>query len=309
MRKISVLLSLALLLAACKQEWSLELELHPTFKYKMGKMEVIQMADSETKVGTNILAVPNPAEYNGVMPFPGNVNSTNTFLVRSDAMKYLFDTGMNQILQYSLNTYGESYGSIETIFLTHMHMDHIGGLVKDDKAAFPNAKIYVSKAELEYWTSDANLEANKNRPTPFLKARQVVELYKDRLIVIEPASIEAGGTEVAAGITAFAAPGHTPGHTIYLVGTGDKKILIWGDITHLTQIQVSYPEVSVKYDVDPKLAAATRASVLKYAADNEIPVAGMHILYPGIGHIIEKDGKYIFKPLKGKKRNYQKLLA
>lgn len=305
MKRIALLAAIVLTIAGCKEKGP---DILVPFKYKLGGIEIMQMTDVEANVGTRILKTPNPSLYAGIMPYPGDVNAICSFLVKSKEMKYLFDSGMGDMLSENLHKYDESYKSIETIFLTHMHMDHIGGLVLSKQVrAFPNAKIYVSKKEFEYWTNDENLEANPNRRTQFLKARQIAELYKDRITLIEPASFADGGTALNSHVTAFDAPGHTPGHTVYMIESEGKKILIWGDVTHLTQIQVAFPEVSTIYDTDPAQAARSRLAVLEYASKNNALVAGMHILYPGMGHITEKNGKYTFVPVKAPKRAFSLL--
>lgn len=300
MTRISILLASALLTAGCNDFGGTTLV--KIFKYKMGKTEVIQLTDIEARISPNILAVEDPMNYTGAVSESGFTNATSSYLLRSEGRTYLFDTGMGGGMVTNLEGVGEVHGNIEKIFLTHMHMDHIGELIKYDRIAFPRAHLYIPRAEYEYWMNDDNMAANPK--TPFLKARAVLDVYKDRITLFDPASIEDGGTELEEGITAFAAPGHTPGHTIYLVESGRKKLLIWGDITHLTELQVKYPELSVRYDTDPAQAAATRAEVLKYASDNKIPVAGMHIIYPGFGKIKAKDGKYNFAPVRAKQRPF-----
>ena len=112
--------------------------------------------------------------------------------------------------------------------------------------------------------------------------------------------LESGGAEsIMRGIYAVEAYGHTPGHTMFLLNSGGERLLIWGDLTHAMAVQIPRPAVTVTFDVDTAAAAATREKVLKFVSENEIPVAGMHIAYPGIGDIVldpENPGGYEFMP-------------
>jgi glyoxylase-like metal-dependent hydrolase (beta-lactamase superfamily II) len=116
---------------------------------------------------------------------------------------------------------------------------------------------------------------------------------------ITPGTLENGGAEVIKGIYAIAAYGHTPGHTMFMVESDGEKLLIWGDLAHAMAIQMPRPGISMTYDADPVAAAKVRIAVLDYVAENEIPVAGMHVAYPGIGRVSkdpENSGGYKFIP-------------
>jgi hypothetical protein len=120
-----------------------------------------------------------------------------------------------------------------------------------------------------------------------------------------PMLIDTGGTlgdpgkPIAGGILPIAAYGHTPGHTMFMIESAGQKLLFWGDLTHAMQIQMPRPGVSVTYDSDPVEAARTRKDVLRFVAENDIPVAGMHVPFPGIGRVKEDGGNpggYVFLP-------------
>ena len=102
--------------------------------------------------------------------------------------------------------------------------------------------------------------------------------------------VEAG--PVLPGIEAIALPGHTPGHAGYLIGSGDERLLIWGDVVHLPAIQFAHPEVSLRYDIDGDLARASRQDIFARAAGERLLAAGMHMDFPGFGHVVEHGEAY-----------------
>ena len=157
-------------------------------------------------------------------------------------------------------------GDVKTILLTHLHRDHYGGLVDaSGKAAFPNAAVYVSRAERAYWV-DEKKDVN---------VIHALAQYAGRVHEFEP------GDKVMPGVKALDTSGHTPGHVSFLLKNGRETLLILGDLIHFPRIQLPLPEVAVRYDVDPDKAVQARKRIFDYACENKIPVAGMHIPFPG----------------------------
>ena len=155
---------------------------------------------------------------------------------------------------------------MKTILLTHPHRDHYGGLVDaSGKAAFPNAAVYVSRAERAYWV-DEKKDVN---------VIHALAQYAGRVHEFEP------GDKVMPGVKALDTSGHTPGHVSFLLKNGRETLLILGDLIHFPRIQLPLPEVAVRYDVDPDKAVQARKRIFDYACENKIPVAGMHIPFPG----------------------------
>ena len=152
-----------------------------------------------------------------------------------------------------------------TILLTHLHGDHFGGLVDSEgKAAFPEAEVFVSRPEYDYWVNE-------------LKAENVINALK-----LYHVNLFAFGDEVVGGVRAMDTSGHTPGHVSYLIESDGEKLIVAGDIMHFPEIQLPVPDVAVRYDVDPVKAVQSRKFILDYAAWKNIPVAGMHITPPGV---------------------------
>lgn len=161
---------------------------------------------------------------------------------------------------------------ISTVLMTHLHTDHYGGLtLADGSAAYPNAELVLHAADHRFRFGAAE-------PPPDYMRRAMAP-YADRLRLIE-------GGAVAADIEALPLPGHTPGHTGFLIGSGDERLLIWGDVIHLPAIQFAHPEVSLSYDVDGNLAATSRKHAFSRASKEHLLVAGMHMDFPCFGRAV-----------------------
>ncbi|MCL2597752.1 MAG: MBL fold metallo-hydrolase [Paludibacter sp.] len=202
----------------------------------------------------------------GVFP-----SAINAFLVQRGDSNYLFDTGMGFKILENLAALNVAPEKVHHIFITHAHGDHIGGLLKDSLPIFPNAQLHINRVEYDYWVKEQNPQ--------FL---QIVEKYKQHLHLFDIEDTTAN-KPLFADIEAIAAYGHTPGHTMYLV-KGAAPTLIWGDLTHVMPVQMPHPEYSVSYDTSPEQAAKIRENTLKFAAENNIQIAGMHIA-EGLGKV------------------------
>ena len=167
---------------------------------------------------------------------------------------------------------------ITDILLTHMDIDHIGGLIADGKAVFPNAALWISRPEFDAWIK-TNLP---NRPE-FSKqlAKKIAQLYNDRIKLFNY------GEQILPGITAIDAAGHTPGHTAYDIENDGVKLTIAGDTIHIWQIQLPQPELSSIYDIDMEKAAQTRTRLLERAANEKSLFGGMHC--PMISPVIKRN--------------------
>jgi len=261
------------------------------YTLKVGQFQVFTLVESERAGNTGILVGADEAVLKRYIPESGFQHTANAFLVKSPGRNILIDsgTGAGDIILEKIKALGVQPEDINAVLITHLHGDHFGSLQRNGAAVFPNATVYLSAKELEYFT-----QTNINQGAVAALAPYVAS---SRINAIRPGDL-AAPVEILPGIKAIAAYGHTPGHTIFQLENGNAKFLVIGDLLHIALVQFPVPEISATYDMNGDEAAKIRRQVLAYAADNKIPVGGMHIVNPAIGSV-EVDGSgFKFTPVK-----------
>lgn len=257
--------------------------------YRLGDCYFIAIKDQDTNMGKSILLNPDAAILKRIMPDNQNPSTINTFLLKTKDKTVLFDTGtgLGGKAIENLKAAGIDPDKIDIVIITHMHGDHVGGLVTSEGLqAFINSEIYINDIELQYWIDNISLDTGTSN-----LARQIKALYGDKIKTFK------WGESIIPEIQALSAPGHTPGHTIFEITAGKDKMLVIGDIIHNTKVQTAVPTIAVTFDVNPNQATETRRAVFKDVQKRKIRVAGMHIHFPGIGYIEESGGgSYFFNP-------------
>ena len=160
------------------------------------------------------------------------------------------------------------------------------------RALFPRAELKMHADDHAYWHDDSammKVEDPARRQMFFADGRTKVALYRERMQLFT-------GGEVFPGVTTVPLPGHTPGHTGFLIASGNASLLIWGDIVHVQELQVARPEVTMAVDVDPARAVTTRRAILERAAADRQAIAGMHIHFPAFAHVVRDGAGYRLLP-------------
>jgi glyoxylase-like metal-dependent hydrolase (beta-lactamase superfamily II) len=297
MKKNFIIVILACISSSCSLSGQEDIDM---FKYKIGDCTLYLLSEGQNRGNKSILLNATSEMMQKTISDGTFPNATNAFLLQTPTENILIDAGFGRKIDAQLKTVGLVSADIHKIFLTHMHGDHIGGLLINDKPRFEIAMLYIPQPEYDYWMSD---EAMNKLPASnrsgFVMARKVIEIYKDRISLFMPGTFDDFGKPLTAEIHAIGAYGHTPGHTMFLIESNQQKLLVWGDLTHAMAIQMPYPQVAVTYDVNPEWAVQSRAEILKYVAQHKITIAGMHIAYPSIGNIEQADeAGYRFVPAK-----------
>lgn len=229
--------------------------------------------------------------------------SINAFLIDTGDKQVLVDTGVGQLfggqggkLQLSLEAAGYAPDEIDMILLTHIHSDHSGGLVENGQLMFPSATVYVGKPDVDLWLDPANAA---NAEQLHLDRRYFDEAIQTVKPYLDAGKLEtfSGETAILPGITALPTPGHTPGHSFYVVESGGESIEFCGDILHFASIQFANPEITVVYDVDANAAAEQRSQQFIRLAASRRLVATAHLPFPGVGHIRAEDQGYTWVPV------------
>ncbi len=226
--------------------------------------------------------------------------TVSCFLLQTGGKNILVDAGTGGAYGHVLGAaprrlaaLGVAPESISAVLVTHAHVDHIHGLLTDDGTArYPNAEIVINAAETGFWLNkDVQAQAPESAQEYFGIAQKSLAPYSDRMRLVND------GQEALSGITALHLPGHTPGHTGWVIASGGDTLLIWGDIVHIPGIQFARPEAAMAFDIDADLGRVSRSRALDMVATDRLKLAGMHLDFPTFGHVRRVGAAYGFEPL------------
>ncbi len=276
------------------------------YRLKVGDLEVTALFDGpgvfdvnwlngqKTKDGV-LKALPDDPHLLDVADTGYLVNTGRQLILVDAGSGTWFGGGKFGHLVANLRSAGYTPEEVDIVLVTHLHSDHIGGLTtQDGKIVFPNADIYVAKADNDFWLSqEIAAKAPKEAQEFFQSAQGIAAPY-----------IKAGkwhtftdSDQIVDGMQIVPLRGHTPGHTGYEFASQGRKILFWGDVMHVQRLQLPEPKVTVVFDVDPTAAAVTRDQLLRKLASEDVLIAGPHMHFPGLGRLHKEGSGYSWAPV------------
>jgi glyoxylase-like metal-dependent hydrolase (beta-lactamase superfamily II) len=273
------------------------------YRFKLGGFECTVVSDGPLRLGTfssemfkgytqeridEILA-DNFLDKNNF------VVEQNVLVVNTGGKLVLIDTGIGFRQVYgprsgrllnNLRAAGIDPASIDVIAVSHAHPDHVWGLVGEDgKPNFPNAQIHITQADLDYWTDEAKLSDPALGPA-IGPIRGTLLPLRDRIIFLKD------GQDVVPGVQALSTPGHTVGHTSFVISSQGSSIVNIADLGHQPSLQMENPRAEFARDTDPKQGVTTRLRVFDMVANQKIPILAYHFPWPGIGHVAKRGDRY-----------------
>lgn len=230
------------------------------------------------------------------LPSTAFENSFTPTIVNTGSALVLFDVGFGAAgrgsgagqLRARLAEAGYTPEDVDVVAFTHVHPDHIAGVMEGDGLAFPNARHVIGRKEFDAWSSGDGIPEQRAENRALFQ--KLIEPLAEQLTFLED------GESVAAGITAEAAFGHSLGHMMYRVESGSKSVLIWGDVTNHYVFSLQYPDCPVGFDDDKDAAIATRKRVLDMVATDGTLVAGHHMPFPSVGYVERAGDSYRWVP-------------
>ncbi|WP_454813502.1 MBL fold metallo-hydrolase [Labrys neptuniae] len=277
------------------------------YKYKVGSVEVTAIYDGiwrkphdptfikNASVEDTKAALSKAGLTTEFMPIPLTVVvlKVNDKLIMMDAGSGVGQWQANAThLPANMAAAGIDYKAIDTIMISHFHPDHVWGLMEKGTNApvFPNAELIVSAAEYNWWTDPSRVEklAEGRRPA----GKRIVENFpkwKNWKLVQD-------GAEVAPGIQILSAPGHTPGHSVYVMGSGNEQFMVSADIMYVPALLAPHPDWQGAYDQDGPMAIGTRRKLIDRVIADNIRICGSHFPFPGSGTFVKDGNAYGFTP-------------
>ncbi len=227
--------------------------------------------------------------------------SVNGYLINTGTKLVLVDTGAGALFGPTLGRFianlkaaGYQPEQVDEIYITHMHGDHMGGLVPAGAIAFPNATVRADKRDADFWLSKEKMDAAPAAMKGYFQG--AMASFEPYIKANRFKAIESAG-ELVPGVKSVPAYGHTPGHTAYLVESGGKKLLLIGDMIHVQSVQMADPTVTIDFDSDSKAAKAQRLKTFGALAKDGTMIGASHLQFPGLGYLRAKGKGYDWVPV------------
>ncbi len=274
-------------------------------RFAVGAFQITVLSDGNLVVPTD--AIGTNADRDSVTSFlenrhldpATNFAHTNHVLIDTGAAKILVDVGSGERFQPSagrlsgnLEAAGIDPSSITHVALTHAHPDHVWGMLDEfDEPRFPEAEYAISATEYDWWSA-----ADRVNQVPEVMQAMVVGAQNALAPVAERTSMVSDGAEVVPGVHMVDTPGHTLGHMAVLVESEGTQLMVVGDAINHVYASFEHPDWHFGFDMDKDLAVQNRRRLLDRAATDRIAVAGYHLPFPGVGHVIRRNEAYQFLP-------------
>lgn len=267
---------------------------------KVGNFEVTALLDGYLDVETDLVVgyeEDEAARLRGEAFVKGSAVRipVSAFLVNTGDRLILIDAGTSGSLGPTLGHLGTPLAAagvtpdqIDAVLITHMHPDHLFGVItSDNRKMFPNAELILPEADNVFWFDDSNLLAAPEALKGFfLGARNASGVYKDSQ------SLFSGEKEIVSGIRPIPLPGHTPGHTGFVLDSDGETLIVAGDILHMAPYQFAHPDWGIAFDVDSEQASTTRKRFFDQVATDKVMFAGAHVPFPGFGYVARDGDAY-----------------
>ncbi len=274
------------------------------YQYQAGDVQITALLDGTNFMSPKLFQNTSEKEVHEILKkyaadqAKGVQTSVNAFLVNTGHSLVLVDSGaascfgthLGSVLS-NLKASGYQPEQVDTILLTHLHPDHVCGISQNGVANFPNATVYVSNDEANYWLNPKQVsQLPKEKQAGYLgtveKIKQAIAPYQAK----NSFKTYQLGDQVQ-GFKVINTAGHTPGHFSYELKSKDETVVFIGDIVHSHTVQFDKPTTAIDYDIDPKKAVQTRLKQFAEYAKGGQTIAAPHLPFPGIGHIYSADGK------------------
>ena len=277
------------------------------YRYRIGTFELTALYDgiwyrpiNDAFIRNAPFAEVEHALADAFMPVDKLATPFTTLIVNTGKKLILLDTGTGGqiapsagVLRDNLAAAGIDPKAVDQIVISHFHPDHINGIKdKDNDLVFPNAEIMVPAAEWAFWMDDANMNAAEGAlKLTFRNQRRIFADIAKRVARFEP------GAEVTPGLVTLPAPGHTPGHTVFAIHSGDQSLMVLSDTAQHPAVFARHPDWQAAFDIDGDAAVATRKKLFDRAAADRMLVTGYHFPFPACGHLIKTATGYEHVPV------------